>query len=119
PAWLGHQNTAGRRHPPVRRPANHERIMSEGPIAGWPRVVVETAFYAVSIFFFVYLFYYFWTSDGGPTLLAMTLVPVAYVLFILNSLRDDDLYPSLPASANYIIAAVYIALAAIVAFYMH
>ena len=61
---------------------------------------------------FVYLFYYFWTSEGGPTLLAMTLVPVTYVLFVLNALRENDLYPGLPPAANYVIAAVYIALRA-------
>ena len=50
-------------------------------------------YYAIAIFFFVYLFIYFWTSEGGPTLLAMTLVPVTFVLFVLNALREDDLYP--------------------------
>jgi TRAP transporter 4TM/12TM fusion protein len=93
--------------------------MSESSAADRPHFVIVSAFYAVSIFFFVYLFYYFWTSEGGPTLLAMTLVPVAYVLFVLNSLRDNDLYPGLPLAANYVIAAVYIAFAAIIAFYMH
>ena len=42
----------------------------------------------------------------------MTLVPVTYVLFVLNSLRDNDLYPGLPPAANYVIAAIYIALRA-------
>ena len=65
-------------------------------------------YYVTAIFFFVYLFIYFWTSEGGPTLLAMTLVPVTYVLFVLNSLRENDLYPGLPPAANYVIAAIYI-----------
>jgi TRAP-type uncharacterized transport system fused permease subunit len=86
--------------------------------AARPRVVLECIFYAVAIFFFVYLLSYFWTSEGGPTLLAMTLVPVAYVLFVLNSLRDSDLYPGLPPVANYGIAAILIAIAAAVSYYM-
>src|SRR3954452_24350269 len=88
-------------------------------IAGRPHFVVECIYYGTAIFFFLYLFVYLWTSEGGPTLLAMTLVPVTYVLFVLSSLRDDDLYPGLPPAANYAIAAVYIVLALYVAYYMH
>ena len=83
------------------------------------RVVLDCIYYAVAVFFFLYLFDYFWTSEGGPTLLAMTLVPVTYVLFILNSLRENDLYPRLPLAANYVIAAIYIACSLYVAYYMH
>ena len=73
-----------------------------------PKAILNGLFYAIAIGFFLYLFYYFWTSDGGPTLLAMTMVPIAFVLFVLNALRDDDLYPALPPAANYLIAAVLI-----------
>ena len=83
------------------------------------RVVLDCIYYAVAIFFFLYLFVYFWTSEGGPTLLAMTLVPVTYVLFVLNSLRENDLYPRLGPAANYVIAAIYIACSAYVSYYMH
>lgn len=83
------------------------------------RVVLDCIYYAVAIFFFLYLFTYFWTSEGGPTLLAMTLVPVTYVLFILSSLRANDLYPRLPPIANYAIAAVYIGCALAVSVYMN
>src|SRR3954470_13867980 len=84
-----------------------------------PRLVVDVLYYLTAIFFFVYLFGYFWTSEGGPTFLAMTLVPVCYILFVLMALRDDDLYPALPPAANYLIAAVYIGCALAVAYYMH
>jgi TRAP transporter 4TM/12TM fusion protein len=84
-----------------------------------PHFAVQCVYYTIAISFFVYLFFYFWTSEGGPTLLAMTLVPVTYVLFVLNGLRENDLYPGLPPVANYIIASVYIVLALVVAFYMH
>ncbi len=83
------------------------------------RVVLDCIYYAVAIFFFLYLFTYFWTSEGGPTLLAMTLVPVTYVLFILSSLRANDLYPRLAPIANYAIAAVYIGCALAVSVYMN
>src|SRR5437762_7161357 len=84
-----------------------------------PRLIVDVLYYLTAIFFFVYLFTYFWTSEGGPTFLAMTLVPVTYILFVLLALREDDLYPSLPSAVNYLLAAVYIACALGVAAYMN
>ncbi|MBO0765274.1 MAG: TRAP transporter permease [Hyphomicrobiaceae bacterium] len=83
------------------------------------RLIVECAYYTAAVGFFLYLFYYFWTSEGGPTLLAMTLVPVTFVLFVLGSLRENDLYPRLSSAANLGIGAVYIALALAIAYYMH
>jgi TRAP transporter 4TM/12TM fusion protein len=85
----------------------------------WPRLIVEYVYYIVAISFFLYLFQYFWTSEGGPTLLAMTLVPVTFALFVLNCLRENNLYPRLPLAANLVIATVYIALAFAIAYYMH
>jgi TRAP transporter 4TM/12TM fusion protein len=92
--------------------------VSEAPAAR-PGLIADVLYYLTAIFFFVYLFVYFWTSEGGPTFLAMTLVPVTYILFVLLALREDDLYPSWPASVNYGIAAVYIVCALFVAWYMH
>ena len=83
------------------------------------RNVIGGIYYAVAVAFFVYIFHYYWTSAGGPTLLAMTLIPVTYVLFILQALRDDELYPRLPPLANYAIAATYIAFSCAVAYYMN
>ena len=83
------------------------------------RRVVEWAYYATALFFFVYLFVYYWTAGGGPVLLALTLIPVTFILFVLDSLRKDDFYPKLPAAANYAIACVYIAISTVVAVYMH
>jgi TRAP transporter 4TM/12TM fusion protein len=81
--------------------------------------ILDGVYYAVALAFFLYLFLYFWTSEGGPTLLAMTLVPVTFVLFVLNALRANELYPSLPQRANDAIAAIYIAAAIAVAVYMN
>jgi TRAP transporter 4TM/12TM fusion protein len=83
------------------------------------RVILDCIYYAVAIFFFLQLFTYFWTSEGGPTLLAMTLVPVTYMLFVLNALRANDLYPRLPPIANYAIAAIYVGCALAVSVYMN
>ncbi len=84
-----------------------------------PPFMLECIYYAFAIGFFGYLFNYFWTTEGGPTFLAMTLVPITFVLFVLNSLRENDLYPVLPPAANYVIAAVYIGIALTVCYYMH
>ncbi len=78
-------------------------------------LVLEAIYYAFALFFFFYLFVYFWTTEGGPTLLAMTLVPVAYVLFVLNALRENDLYPRLPPVAGTAAGAIQIVLALAVA----
>lgn len=84
-----------------------------------PRIVVESAYYLTAIFFFVYLFVYYWTAEGGPVLLALTLVPVTFILFVLDELRKDVFYPRLPVIVNYGLAAIYIALSIAVALYMH
>ena len=45
--------------------------MTDSP-SSRPPVILECIYYAVAIAFFIYLFTYFWTTVGGPTLLAMT-----------------------------------------------
>ncbi len=84
-----------------------------------PRLVVDRLYTLTAVFFFVYLFVYYWTGEGGPTLLAIALVPVTFVLFTLDELRQNEFYPRLPAAANYVIAVVYIAVSIAVAVYMH
>ena len=81
--------------------------------------LLDCIYYAVSISFFVGIFYYYWTGDGGPTLLAMTLVPVVFVLYTLQALRANDLYPALPPLANYLIAFAYCAFSFYCAYYMN
>jgi len=83
------------------------------------RIVLDVLYYVVAIGFFLALFSYFWTSEGGPTLLAMRMVPITFVLFVLSALRENDLYPALSPAANGVIAAVYIACALAVAWYMN
>lgn len=83
------------------------------------RVAVDWTYYLTALFFFVYLFVYYWTGEGGPVLLAFALVPVTFILYTLNGLRNDEFYPRLPAVANYVIAVLYIGVSMAVAIYMY
>src|SRR5688572_10316657 len=83
-----------------------------------PRLAVESLYFATAIFLFFYLLVYYWTSEGGPALLAFALVPVTFVIYTLEALRTNEFYPRLPAGANYAIAAAYIAISVAVAIYM-
>jgi TRAP transporter 4TM/12TM fusion protein len=82
------------------------------------KVVLDVLYYLVAVFFFVYLFEYYLTGRGGPSELAVALIPVTFILFTLDALRSNDLYPKLSRPLNYLIAAVYCALAAVIAVYM-
>ena len=92
--------------------------MTDTPAAR-PSLAVDIVYYALSIAFSLVIFYYYWTGAGGPSLLAMTIVPVVYVLFILQALRQNDLYPALPRAANYAIAAVYCVFSLYCGYYMN
>ena len=81
--------------------------------------IAEAIYFVVAIGFFVYLFQYYMTTLGGPTLLAFTLVPVTFVLFTFGSLRRNDFYPRLNPALNMIIACVYTAICATVSVYMY
>ncbi len=80
---------------------------------------VDWLYYATAITFSLYMFYYYWTSDGGPVVLAMTMVPIVYILFVLQSLRNNEFYPRLPLAVNYVIAAVFIVFSLYCAYYMN
>jgi TRAP transporter 4TM/12TM fusion protein len=84
-----------------------------------PRVVVDALYYLTAAFFFLYLFVYYWTSEGGPTLLAITLVPVTFILYTLEALRQGEFYPQSPSAVRHAVAAAYIAASIAVAVYMH
>ena len=79
---------------------------------------IRIFFSLLAFFFFVYLFRYYLTGAGGPTYLAVILVPVAFILFTLDALRNNELYPRLGAAANYIIGGVYIALPIVTLLYI-
>ncbi|MGH8688438.1 MAG: TRAP transporter permease [Burkholderiales bacterium] len=79
---------------------------------------LDCLYYAASIAFLAYMLYYYWTGSGGPTLLAMTMIPVTYALFTLQALRKNELYPTLPPLANYLIAGAYCLFSLYCAYYM-
>ena len=63
--------------------------------------------------------HYFTTGLGGTTLLAVTVVPIAYVMWVLNSFVVGELpYPRLGLKLNIAIAAVYIAMCIFSLIYM-
>jgi TRAP transporter 4TM/12TM fusion protein len=84
-----------------------------------PHIVVEWAYFLTAAFFFAYLLVYYWTGEGGPVLLAFALVPVTFILYTLDALRKNELYPRLPVVVNYIIGGIYIIISIVVAVYMY
>jgi TRAP transporter 4TM/12TM fusion protein len=94
-------------------------MTSEDTPRSRPRMVVEALYLLVALYFVVELFRYFLTGSGGPTLLAVTLVPITFVLFTLDALRKGELYPRLGPAANDAIAFAYAAISVAVAVYMH
>ncbi|MBI5969384.1 MAG: TRAP transporter permease [Deltaproteobacteria bacterium] len=83
-----------------------------------PYALSRVLFFLFALFFFVYLFRYYFTGVGGPTYLAVILVPVTFILFTLDALRNNDLYPRLGSTTNNIIAGVYIALSIVALLYI-
>ena len=82
-------------------------------------LALDLLYYAGAIAFLGYMLFYYWTGLGGPTLLAMTMIPVTFALFTLHALRKNELYPKLPAAANYLIAAAYCLFSLYCAWYMN
>src|SRR5229473_1648453 len=80
---------------------------------------LDAIYYSGSIGLFLTIFVYYWTDMGGPTLLAMTLIPIIFAMFTLQALRDNDLYPKLPLVANYVIAFFFCAFSVYCAYYMN
>ena len=63
--------------------------------------------------------HYFTTGLGGTMLLAVTLVPIAYVLWVMNSFVAGELpYPRLGLKLNIAIAGAYIAMCIFSLIYM-
>jgi len=89
---------------------------------GTPRsrasAVAGVIYFVVAVGFFAYLFRYYLTTIGGPTLLAFTLVPVTFVLFTFDELRRGRLYPRLGTAANFCIAGAYTVICFTVSGYM-
>lgn len=82
------------------------------------KLALDALFYLTATIFFVFLFIYYLSGEGGPTVLTVTLLPVCYILFVLESLRGGGLYERLGLVPNLVISAVYIILALAVLYYI-
>ena len=83
------------------------------------RSSVQALYYVIAAGFFLYLFNYYLTGEGGPTVLAVALVPVAFILFVVEELRKGGLYPRFGELTNHLIGATYVVLAVVSGVYMH
>jgi TRAP transporter 4TM/12TM fusion protein len=77
------------------------------------------AFFAVAVLFVAYLLRYYATGTGGPTMLAVTLVPVAYIIATLDDLRRGQLYPRLGPAGSAAVGVVFVGLAATAGLYLN
>ena len=93
--------------------------MSVSTVQPRPPVALDILYYGISIAFLFYMFHYYWTGLDGPVVLAMTMIPITFILFTLQALRQNDLYPTLPINVNYAIAAAYCLFSLYCAYYMH
>jgi TRAP transporter 4TM/12TM fusion protein len=84
-----------------------------------PPFPLDCVYYALATAFLLYMLCYFWTGEGGPTVLAMNMIPVTFVLFTLNALRSNEFYPTLPPIANYLIATAYCGFSLYCSYYMN
>ena len=90
-------------------PPRHARVLT---------AAAHLLFYVTGIAFFAYLSRYYVTGIGGPSLLAVTAVPLTLCLVVLNDLRHGMLYPRLGAVAPFLIALLYCSVALYAAWYL-
>ncbi len=83
------------------------------------KLTLRNLSFAVSTFFFVYLVNYFLTGTGGPLLLAVRMVPIAIIIFVLNTLQTKLIYPRLGTILNRLIGAIYIGIALLAFIYFY
>jgi TRAP transporter 4TM/12TM fusion protein len=75
-------------------------------------VNIGNLIFAISLVFFVWLVYYFYTGAGGALELATRLIPFALALQILMQYKREYLYKRLPPAANHALVALYLAITA-------
>jgi TRAP transporter 4TM/12TM fusion protein len=80
-------------------------------IAGW-------LFYVAAAAFFASLSSYYLTGAGGPTLLAVTMVPLAVCVAFLHDARRGELYPRFGAWVGLVAAVSYSGIAVVAAAYL-
>jgi TRAP transporter 4TM/12TM fusion protein len=104
----------------MERPPVVDSLPDIGPRSSGPvDRLVYALFLLVATFFLGYLWYYYVTGVGGPTMLAVQMVPAAIVVLVLNDLRHGDFYPNLSQITALLIALVYIAVAVGASYYLY
>lgn len=88
-----------------------------GDSRGKVDLIAKAVYWLIGTFFLIYLIWYYITGLGGPTLLAIQMIPTAFIVYTFESLKDDQLYPNLSRPLNYLIAFVFTGLAIFVAVY--
>lgn len=83
------------------------------------RKFVSPAYLIATIVYLIFSLHFFTTGLGGAMLLSVTLVPIAYMIYVLNALVTGRLpYPRLGLKPNIAIAALYIAICLFSAIYL-
>lgn len=83
--------------------------------------MIKVSHYLLLIFaaiYFVRVLFYYQTGAGGPALLAVGLLPIAYILATLDAVRKKEFYPSLPTKVQLFLAAFFVLLSLFSAIYM-
>ena len=77
--------------------------------------------FALSLVLFVWVIWYCYTGSGGAQELVSRLLPIALALQILFMYQKESLYKWLPAAANHVLVAAYLAICvyAFVYFLLH
>jgi len=81
-------------------------------------LIADILFYAAATSFFLYLSRYYMTGIGGPSLLAVTMVPMTLCIVVLNDLRNQRFYERLGAIVPWFVAAAYIGFSLYAAYYL-
>jgi TRAP transporter 4TM/12TM fusion protein len=81
-------------------------------------LAADLLFYLAAAGFFLYLSRYYMTGIGGPSLLAVTMVPMTLCIVVLNDLRNQRLYPALGPVIPWFFAAAYVAFSLYAASYL-
>ncbi|MGY6708558.1 MAG: TRAP transporter permease [Rhizobiaceae bacterium] len=81
-------------------------------------LLADILFYVAATAFFVYLSRYYMTGVGGPSLLAVTMVPMTLCIVVLNDLRGQRFYERLGVIVPWFIAAAYIGFSLYAAYYL-
>jgi TRAP transporter 4TM/12TM fusion protein len=83
------------------------------------RKFIIPSYLIATVVYLIFSLHYFMTGLGGTMLLGVTLVPMAYVLWVLNFFVAGELpYPRLGLKPNIAIAGVYIAMCIFSLIYM-